>query len=739
MIEKNRRFQKASAPRIPRRVLALIAGLVLLVMVSSATGQVFLDTLLFSAGLDPIAIVSADFNRDGKADVAVTNYEQATISIFLGNGHGTLQRRIDYSTGPFPVHLIAADLNFDGIPDLAVNVFGPTCAGAVLSVFLGNGDGTFRPRVDYPTGCDDDWVAAGDFNADGKTDLVTADALDKTLSVFLGNGDGTLQPRLVVTAVSSPSAVEVADFNGDGKADIATANQSGAILSVFLGNGDGTFQRPVQHGRPSTAYSLAIADFNGDGGADLVVGGAGQVSIFLGNGDGTFHNQRDFPAPGGAVFVMVGDFNGDHHLDIVGTGPETTMLLGAGNGNFQIGGIYGGAPVGGGAVSDMNGDGKYDIVVAGGVFLAPLNKGAVGIMLGNGDGTLRSCQDFSISGMSAAIADFNRDGNQDLATANSLILGNGDGTFQAVITYRALADDYSQVIAGDFNRDGKPDLAVLISVSGGPFMISIYLGNGDGTFQAPADYPTGLLPASLIAADFNGDGRLDLANTNSFDNNVALFLGNGDGTFQAAVAYPTLGFPGALSTGDFNRDGKLDIVTANGCDSSGSCNSGSVSVLLGDGHGGFRRRVDQDLTFVPAALVVNDLNSDRVADLAITTTMDGIHGAVAILLGNGNATFKSATEYPTGGVGFSLVAQDFNGDLRPDLVIQEKDQFYAALLLGKGDGSFRPYKIYPDAGGETIAMADFNNDGKRDVVTVGNLAASFASILLNTSNVRYGQ
>jgi hypothetical protein len=354
-------------------------------------------------------------------------------------------------------------------------------------------------------------------------------------------------------------------------------------------------------------------------------------------------------------------------------------------------------------------------------------------MLGNGDGTLRSCQDFSMSGMSAAIADFNRDGNQDLATANSLILGNGDGTFQPAITYRALADDYSQVVAGDFNRDGEPDLAILISASGGPVMISIYLGNGDGTFQAPLDLPTGLAPASLIATDFNGDGKLDLANTNSSDDNVTVFLGNGDGTFQAAVAYPTLGFPGVLSTGDFNQDGKLDIVTGNGCDSSGSCNSGSLTLLLGDGHGAFPRRVDDDLTFVPAALGASDFNLDRATDLALTTTTDGVHGSVAILLGNGDATFQPATEYPAGGVGFSLVTKDFNGDRKPDLVIQEKDQFYAALLLGNGDGSFRPYTIYANAGGETIATGDFNNDGKRDVVTVGNLGASFATILLNVS------
>src|SRR5213075_356523 len=142
--------------------------------------------------------------------------------------------------GPFPRHLVVGDFNADGNPDLAISVLGPTeplCAAPVLSVFLGTGDGTFRPRADYATGCDNDWVAVGDFNGDGRQDLVTADFLDSTLSIFLGNGDGTFRPRLVQSAATEPNAVAVADFNGDGKDDLATANAVGQIVGVLLGNG----------------------------------------------------------------------------------------------------------------------------------------------------------------------------------------------------------------------------------------------------------------------------------------------------------------------------------------------------------------------------------------------------------------------------------------------------------------------------------------------------------------------
>ena len=197
----------------------------------------FLDSSVYTVGLEPLAVATADFNRDGRMDVVAANYSAGTVSILIGNGNGTLKGHVDYATGAFPRHLVVGDFNADGNPDLAVDVMGPDdpiCPAPVVSVFLGKGDGTFRPRVDYATGCDPVWVAIGDFNGDGKQDLVTADTLDNTLDVFLGNGDGTFQSRLRQSIPLMPFAVVAADFNGDGKDDLATANVVGQVLSVSL-------------------------------------------------------------------------------------------------------------------------------------------------------------------------------------------------------------------------------------------------------------------------------------------------------------------------------------------------------------------------------------------------------------------------------------------------------------------------------------------------------------------------
>jgi len=201
---------------------------------------------------------------------------------------------------------------------------------------------------------------------------------------------------------------------------------------------------------------------------------------------------------------------------------------------------------------------------------------------------------------SVATGDFNRDGKLDVAVANpvtntvSVFLGNGDGTFQSAVDYRtgtqpALSTQFcepSSVGVGDFNGDGKTDLAVSnLNESD----ISVLLGNGDGTFQSAVNYATGLSPAAIAVGDFNQDGKLDLAVANSGCGspcgNISVLLGNGDGTFQSPVNYVTGNQPGSVAVGDFNEDGKLDLVVANS-------SSGNISVLLGNGDGTFQAAVE---------------------------------------------------------------------------------------------------------------------------------------------------
>jgi hypothetical protein len=240
--------------------------------------------------------------------------------------------------------LAAADLNGDGKLDLVITNFN----AATISVLLGNGDGTFQPHVEYTTGSGPTSVAVGDFNRDGKLDLVTTNRYSDTISILLGNGDGTLTSGATYSTGPLPRWVSIADLNGDGKLDLAevTDYPSPPTAAIYLGNGDGTFQSSVTYAIAADATSVITGDFNGDGRLDLATsnynGGTGStVSILLGNGNGTFQPHKDYAAGSGPNQLIAGDFNSDGRLDLAvadQSGASLSLLLQDGssrNPNFE--------------------------------------------------------------------------------------------------------------------------------------------------------------------------------------------------------------------------------------------------------------------------------------------------------------------------------------------------------------------------------------------------------------------
>jgi len=322
----------------------------------------------FVANNEPSCIGLGDFNDDGKIDLAVVagGSNTDTIAIMLGNGDGTFQKPLYYTVGVGALFLTVADFNRDGKLDLAVG-----SQSDYIGILLGNGDGTFQAAIETPAvPAFERYITTGDFNGDGKPDLAMI-ADQSAVTVLLGNGDGTFQNALTTYAPFDVTALGVGDFNGDGKLDLATAGTFGSTSSVniWLGNGDGTFDYGATYPGGEAPVAIAVADFNRDGRLDLAINdseGVG-IGVMLGNGDGTFQPAVEYPVPFN-LWVTAADLNGDGKLDLaVANGFPTTgvtLLPGNGDGTFGAGAFY---PVGDDAefvaIGDFNGDGKKDIAL----------------------------------------------------------------------------------------------------------------------------------------------------------------------------------------------------------------------------------------------------------------------------------------------------------------------------------------------------------------------------------------
>ncbi len=317
----------------------------------------------------------------------------------------------------------------------------------------------------------------------------------------------------------------------------------------------------------------------------------------------------------------------------------------------------------------------------------------------------------------SVVRDFNADGKADLAivteTGFDVTLGNGDGTFQSPVSYAIQASSvYHTLAVGDFNGDGVADIAV-----GTPDNVQVLPGKADGSFGAPIVSSFRLSSSFLTVADLNGDGKADLVGESG------AALGNGDGTFRQVTSYPGGGFfaAGYFAAGDFNGDGKPDLVR-NSFD--------GVDVLIGNGDGTFRpaaRPILAGLGFGP--VVVADFNGDGYLDIAAAGNL-GVNcfcysGDLAVLLGNGDGTFRPPTRYSD--FGSPVAVGDINGDGKPDLVLNAGQ---IEVRLGNGDGTFQPPAVYSVGNtgsflSPTIGIGDFNNDGRTDIVAVRENVTSF--------------
>jgi hypothetical protein len=618
----------------------------------------------------------------------------------------TFFARHDYMSGGNFVSV--ADTNGDGIPDII---------GDPLRVFFGNGDGTFRQGPVSPTGMRFVFnSAAADVNGDGKVDVIFAgsNGVDG-IGVCLGNGDGTFQPAVFYPASGgddNDSNVVVGDFNNDGIPDIATVGTSGVWL--FTGKGGGAFNPAVlvtYTGSGGDYYeTLAAADFNGDKNLDLVVPTTTGFAVLLGNGNGTFRQETfTFPFPGPTVVtsIAIGDLNLDGHLDIVLRGFSTKhspanlayVYLGDGSGAFS-----------GPTRVEMDGPWRIAIGDVNGDHIPDLVSSAGYIALGRGDGTFKPpyLEPVAYTGsFNVVLADLRHNGLTDVVTQAgtgvvSVLLNEGKGKFKEGEWF-SVPGAFGCGAPADYNGDGKPDLAM-----GTPQGITVLLGTGN----ASAPFTTGpTLPLTFescpIEGDFNGDGIPDLLVVNGSD--ILIYLGNGDGTFTYKSSTAISTFIGGLVLGDFNHDGKLDVALS------------SNWLLLGNGDGTFQAPAHfSPNPYTWSGIVSGDINGDGLPDLVLWN-LD--FTSIYIMLNNGQGGFnESSFEDPDDPYDIALV--DLTGNGIMDMVVSGYLVGDAAIYLGNGEGGFTfkdkfgyPAEYFTQS---VISMADVDGDGFPDLLVLNS-------------------
>lgn len=629
---------------------------------------------IFTAGTHvsgkPVAV--ADFNGDGRADIL--EQTTGTLVVLLGIGNGRFQAPVNSASGANLSVVAAADLNGDGKADV-VGLF-----NSVLLVYISKGDATFATGISYNLGgtvLGLPGISFGDFDGDHIIDIaVTASISSSQELVFMGKGDGTFQAAKTSILSYAETYAAAGDFNGDGKLDLALSPDppAGGMFYVLLGNGDGTFQTPIAAG-PGDGPT-AVADLNGDGNLDLIFESTAEgpahvdpfARIYLGNGDGTFFNASNY-------------------------------VLGISNLPFSTGV----------AITDLNSDGKPDLVAGNAV------------LFGNGDGIFQGIQ-LGVGAVGpAVIADFDKSGAPGLASFSgigvSVYRNEGDGMLWLADTYPVQSiGAINAILAADLDGDGNLDLFVSNSDGRSWDFYCVLLGVGDGSFQAPVCYPQYVYgsPYSAIAGDFRNNHQIDVALAPGGGQSLELLLGNGNGTF----ATPQSVFDGDayyLLGADFNRDGNIDIAVG------GTSGTHSSGILLGNGDGTFQPAVFPSSLGSFTSMFTTDLNSDGIPDLLSYNQ---------VALGNGDATFTPLPVLPSTNI---ATVADLNSDGKPDLIVNLNFGQKWAILLGKGDGTFASGIDIVIPSGPMVA--DMNADGRPDLVFPW--AGGFG-VMLNTTPPDFG-
>jgi hypothetical protein len=601
-------------------------------------------------------------------------------------------------------------------------------------------------------------------------EVINAQLTNAGLYVTITDPTANTYKSTLITSGPNPGYFSAASLRKNGIMDLVETGlvdpaNSAAATAVLLGNGDGTFQNPVYYDVADTSGAqggFVIDDVTGDGIPDIVVLKSssvvntgvptftGTITTLIGKGDGAFATGPVSNVTWtDALLTITGDFNGDHNNDLLIGG---TVLVGAGDGSFTQGptnqAIAGGGFSGGvyaNAVGSLRNNGKVDVVVT--------EPGYASIFYGNGDGTFQTGPSYAAlpDFMQVTITDIDGDGNPDIFLGTStggvytlggydtpipmyqVLMGRGDGTFVDSQAYIQSGYRGQQIASADFNGDSKLDVMFVdpSNVGGQPSSIVVLPGDGKGNLGAAIVSSANLIPTQMISADMNGDGKPDVVFAGSVlaGAQLSVLINQGDGTFTGEKDYALPAAPVSLAIGDFNGDGRKDVAVGV---------SGGVYVLLGQINGKLGSPTQIDSSLNPTGLAAASLTSDGRTDLIVADQgvfsfigdSQQVNGALHVYLGNADGTFTAKAAPTTTATNYSVAALgDLNQDGKLDLIVAGNVAGTSAgagtpniyTLLGNGDGTFQAANTValagPDGIGATsIDLADFNKDGRLDVV-----------------------